>query len=145
MDKKKRPQKLEIQIGLLPIPPETNSAIAIEIGQPRSKLNKKASKQNGTPERSQPPLSGFDFRARFERKGRGGQPVFVLYAFLHENLRMKGNHDVKSLERLLKEKLSCGGSVHEGPQEEIILQFRDRERLETTLEKMGLKMQVSGG
>lgn len=94
-----------------------------------------------------PPSSGFDCRLRFEKKGRGGQPVFILYAFAKDSLNKLPDQSPTGLARTLKTQLSCGGTIeekHKG-EFEVILQFRDEERLTKILTTLGLKAQRSGG
>jgi translation initiation factor 1 (eIF-1/SUI1) len=92
--------------------------------------------------RAQPPGAGFDARMRLEKKGRGGQPVAIIFAVRSEALQRLGCKDLADLGRLLKQRLSCGGTVDES---EVILQMRDRNRLESVLAAVGIKAQASGG
>lgn len=73
-----------------------------------------------------PPGPGFDARLRFEKKGRGGQPVLIVFSVLPEALRRAGVESLEALGRRLRESLACGGTVAGG---DLVLQYRDRERV----------------
>lgn len=142
-----KPIRLEVQTQLISAEPD--DAVKVEPGsRGRSKGEKSGKKPGGVPSKpAQPPAAGFDLRARYETKGRGGQPVFVLYAFTD---RVCGGPDslcesARAFAQKLKNTLSCGGTQEDPPNASITLQFRDRERLLQTLEKWGLKVQFSGG
>ena len=94
-----------------------------------------------------PPARGYELRARMETKGRGGQPVFVLYAFSDKVCGGAGAlcQSPRDFAQKLKNTLSCGGTYEDGPDAKVVLQFRDRDRLVKTLEQWGLKIQFSGG
>ena len=144
-----RPKPIRLQVQTQLISAEPSDAVKIEPGsRARSQGARSEKKPGGAPAKPvQAPASGFDLRARYETKGRGGQPVFVLYAFTD---RVCGAQDSfcqspRAFAQKLKNTLSCGGTCVEGPDAMVTLQFRDRERLVKTLEKWGLRVQFSGG
>jgi translation initiation factor 1 (eIF-1/SUI1) len=141
--RKKKPVRLNIEVGLL------------ESASPQGALSIKDSSKGGTKDSSKQsspkvqaasnakaPSPGFDGRMRFEKKGRGGQPVIVLYALGSGACAKALAADLESFARRLRQTLGCGGTVDGS---EVILQLRDRERLEATLTKWGIKLQASGG
>jgi translation initiation factor 1 (eIF-1/SUI1) len=142
-----KPIRLEVQTELLSSTPA--DAVKVEPGtsaRNRSGRSEDAARSSKA-QRAQAPAAGFDLRVRYEAKGRGGQPVFVLYAFTDKAC---GGTDAfcdspRSLAQKLKGALSCGGTVEDRPEPRVIVQCRDRERLVRVLEQWGLRAQFSGG
>lgn len=131
-EQKKKPVRLEIDRGILQSTAE--AAVPIQAtGVSRKDKNVSAAKQ-AVP----PPAAGYDLRLRFEKKGRGGQPVFVLYSVLPASLQRAKVPNLEELGRILRGNLGCGGTVTDA---EVILQCRDRERLDAALARLGLKGQ----
>jgi len=65
---------------------------------------------------------------RFEKKGRAGNPVVILFKFSDPEAR--NTESIKKLCSELKTKLACGGTVEDG---EIVLILKDLERVKKTL------------
>jgi translation initiation factor 1 (eIF-1/SUI1) len=68
---------------------------------------------------------------RFEKKGRGGSPVLVLFRFSSPHAKCK--ESLKLLCSQLKTKFACGGAVEN---DEIILMLRDEQKLKTVLKSV---------
>ncbi len=132
-EQKKKPMRLEIDRGILQSASEPVAVPIQATGGARKDKNVSSAKQ-AVP----PPAAGFDLRLRFEKKGRGGQPVFVLYAVLPAALQRAKLSNLEVLGKTLRGTLGCGGTVTDS---EVILQCRDRERLDAALARLGLKGQ----
>lgn len=109
-----RGTKIEWQGGLLNSPDEQ----PVSLGK-----NKQSSSQSHDPQQ----ISG-KATLRCEKKGRAGNPVFILFRF--SDPEAKNESSLKLLCSQLKNKLACGGTVENG---EIILQCRDEKKLKTIL------------
>ena len=133
---RRKPVRLEVQIELVS---EPSHAVDASAGDQRHKAAPR--RASGGPS-ALAPAPGFDARMRYEKKGRGGQPVIVLYAVRSEALARATCKDADDLGRKLRGMLGCGGTVTDGA---IILQIRDKVRLEEALGRLGLKVQASGG
>lgn len=139
-----KPRKLEVDIRLSDHH-SSSTAEAVRVSPQRQRDSHQARGQAAalsSQAKAHPPAPGFDARLRFEKKGRGGQPVLIVFSVLPEALRRAGVDSLDALGRRLREKLACGGTVDGA---ELILQYRDRARLEAVLSQLGIRAQASGG
>ena len=74
--------------------------------------------------------------AHYSAKGRAGKPVTVIKGFNGTK------EELKSLSKLLKNKIGVGGSVKNG---EIIIQGKTRDKITQILEDLGHKVKRIGG
>lgn len=75
-------------------------------------------------------------RVLLDRKQRGGKTVTLVQGFVGTD------EDLKSLEKLLKNKCGVGGSSKDG---EIIIQGDRKTQIAALLQEMGYKTVMSGG
>jgi translation initiation factor 1 (eIF-1/SUI1) len=112
--KKCKPIKIEWQGGLIS---SDEQAVVLK------KNNKTAKIEEESPKK----IIGL-VSIRFEKKGRAGSPVLILFNF--SDKEAKNGASLKMLCSNLKIKLACGGTVENG---EIVLMHRDLEKLKNVL------------
>lgn len=121
---KKKPVKLEWQGGLL----ESKEESPVSLKGQKPSVSKHKDDESF-------PIHG-KVSLRYEKKGRGGNPVLVMTNFSDPNA--KNSQSLKKLCSNLKEKLACGGTVENG---EIVLMIRDEDRLKKILSSdFGIKV-----
>mgnify|MGYP001260290122 FL=1 len=85
---------------------------------------------------STPKFTQQHLEAHFSKKGRAGKVVTVIKGF-------KGkNEELKSLAKILKQKINTGGTVKNG---EILIQGNYRDEIIDKLEKIGHRVKRVGG
>ena len=85
---------------------------------------------------STPKFTQQHLEAHFSKKGRAGKVVTVIKGF-------KGkNEELKSLAKILKQKINTGGTVKNG---EILIQGNYRDQIIDKLEKIGHRVKRVGG
>ena len=85
---------------------------------------------------SAPEFTQQHLEAHFSKKGRAGKVVTVIKGF-------KGkNEELKSLAKILKQKINTGGTVKNG---EILIQGNYRDQIIDKLEKIGHRVKRVGG
>jgi len=87
-------------------------------------------------EYSKPKFTQQQLEAHFSKKGRAGKVVTLIKGF-------KGNNEeLKSLAKILKQKINTGGTVKNG---EILIQGNYRDQIIDKLEEIGHQVKRVGG
>jgi translation initiation factor 1 (eIF-1/SUI1) len=129
---RKKPQKLEISIGILSQPSSEGSEVQIK--GPQVKQSNPANNKSDGAAQIPTPIKG-QVKLRREVKGRAGKPVSVLFGFDDPAAAQSAN--LKALQARLKDILACGGTYDEDLKE-IILQVDDLARVRQALGKVGM-------
>jgi len=77
------------------------------------------------------------FELWLSKKGRGNNPVTLL-----KGITRLSDRELNSLLKNLKQKIACGGSFKVG---ELLVQSTDREKIKSTLQKLGYGSKICGG